>query len=147
MGKFPIPSRKFGLIPATITPMDGAYDVDYGQLEKYIDWISKFDLGGVAVNVDTSEGPHLHAEERAAVIKTYARKVGGKFPIVAGLHARSTGEAVKLGKEAKEAGADGLLVFPHPAFMGEQAGGVVYAYHEEVAEKVGLPIILFQLQP
>jgi 4-hydroxy-tetrahydrodipicolinate synthase len=147
MGNVSIPSIRYGLIPATITPMDENYQVDYDQLEEYIDWISKFKLGGVAVNVDTSEGPHLNAEERASIIKTYARKVGRRFPIVAGLHARSTDEAVKLGKEAKDSGADGLLVFPHPAFMGEEAEEVVYAYHKEVAEKVGLPIVLFQLQP
>jgi 4-hydroxy-tetrahydrodipicolinate synthase len=147
MGNVSIPSIRYGLIPATITPMDENYQVDYDQLEKYIDWISKFKLGGVAVNVDTSEGPHLNSEERASIIKTYARKVGRRFPIVAGLHARNTEEAVKLGKEAKDSGADGLLVFPHPAFMGEKAEEVVYAYHKEIAEKVGLPIVLFQLQP
>jgi len=147
MGNVSIPSIRYGLIPATITPMDENYQVDYDQLEKYIDWISKFKLGGVAVNVDTSEGPHLNSEERASIIKTYARKVGRRFPIVAGLHARNTEEAVKLGKEAKDSEADGLLVFPHPAFMGEKAEEVVYAYHKEIAEKVGLPIVLFQLQP
>ncbi|MGQ9514700.1 MAG: dihydrodipicolinate synthase family protein [Thermoproteota archaeon] len=147
MGKVLIPSVRFGLIPATITPMDKTFKVDYEQLENYIDWISKFKIGGVAVNVDTGEGPHLYAEERATIIKTYARKVGGRFPIIAGLHARNTEEAVKLGKEAKEAGANGLLVFPHPAFMGERSEDLIYAYHKEISEKVGLPIILFQLQP
>jgi 4-hydroxy-tetrahydrodipicolinate synthase len=147
MDKSSIPSVRFGLIPATLTPMDDTFKVDYEQLGKYIDWISGFRVGGLAVNVDTGEGPHLYSEERAEIIRAYSRKVKGKCPIVAGLHARNTEEAVKLGIEAKRAGADGLLVFPHPAFTGEPVGETVYAYHKAISDAVGLPMILFHLQP
>jgi 4-hydroxy-tetrahydrodipicolinate synthase len=142
-----IPSVKFGLIPAMLTPMDEKFGVDFDQLDRYIDWISKFRIGGVAVNVDTGEGPHLYPEERTAVLRAYARKVRGRFPVVAGLHARNTEEAVRFGMDAKEAGADGLLVFPHPAFTGDDVAGMVYNYHKAISDEVGLPIILFQLQP
>jgi len=147
MGRISVPSVRFGLIPATITPMDENYGVDYDQLAKYIDWISGFRVGGLAVNVDTGEGPHLYPEERVEILRAYARKIKGKIPIVAGLHARSTEEAVKLGIDAKMAGADGLLVFPHPAFTGEPVEDIVYAYHRAISDAVGLPIILFHLQP
>jgi 4-hydroxy-tetrahydrodipicolinate synthase len=139
--------RRFGLIPATLTPMDKNFRVDYEQLEKYVRWLMQFDISGLAVNVDTGEGPHLYPEEQVKIIETYNSIVKGKIPIIAGLHARNTEEAVKLGLEAKEAGANGLLVFPHPAFIGEPSEEVVYNYHLEISEKVGLPIILFQLQP
>jgi len=147
MGRMSIPSVKFGLIPATITPMDRNYRVDYDQLERYIDWISGFKVGGLAVNVDTGEGPHLYTEERVEILRAYVRKIKGKIPIVAGLHARNTEEAVKLGMDAKLAGSDGLLVFPHPAFTGEPVEDIVYAYHKEISDTVGLPMILFHLQP
>ena len=139
--------KKFGLIPATLTPMDEKYRVDYDQLEDYIRWISKFDVGGLAINVDTGEGPHLYPDERVNVLKVVSSIVKGKIPIIAGLHARNTEEAVRLGLEAKEAGADGLLVFPHPAFIGEPSIDVIYNYHLELSEKVDIPLILFQLQP
>jgi len=147
MSKPSIPSVRFGLIPATLTPMDSNFKVDYDQLGKYIDWISGFRVGGLAVNVDTGEGPHLYLEERVEILRAFSRKIKGKFPIIAGLHARNTEEAVKIGMEAKKAGADGLLVFPHPAFTGEPVEEIVYAYHKEISDMVGLPIILFHLQP
>jgi 4-hydroxy-tetrahydrodipicolinate synthase len=139
--------KRFGLIPATLTPMDKNYSVDYDQLADYIRWLTKFDIGGLAVNVDTGEGPHLYPEERMGILRTLSPIVKGKIPIIAGLHARNTEEAVKLGLEAKEAGADGLLVFPHPAFSGEPAVDVIYNYHLEISKKVDMPMILFQLQP
>lgn len=134
------------MIPATLTPMDKNYRVDYDQLVDYIRWITKFDVSGLAVNVDTGEGPHLYPEERVGILRALSPIVRGKVPIIAGLHARNTEEAVKLGLEAKEAGADGLLVFPHPAFSGELAADIIYNYHLEISEKVDMPLILFQLQ-
>jgi len=139
--------KRFGLIPATLTPMDKNFRVDYEQIEGYVRWLMRFDISGLAVNVDASEGPHLYPEERAKILEVYASIVRGRIPIIAGLHARNTEEAVRLGLEAKEAGADALLVFPHPAFIGEPSEEVIYNYHLEISEKVGLPIILFQMQP
>ena len=139
--------RRFGLIPATLTPMDKNFKVDYDQLGEYIRWLIKFNISGLAVNIDASEGPHLYPEEQIEILKTYVSIVRGKVPIIAGLHARNTEEAVRLGLEAKGAGADGLLVFPHPAFIGEPSADVIYNYHLEISEKVNLPMILFHLQP
>lgn len=142
-----IPSKRFGLIPATLTPMDENFKVDYGQLESYARWLMSYDIGGIAVNVDTGEGPQLYPEERVNVLKAFSEVVKGRVPIIAGLHARNTEEAVKLGLDAKYAGADCLLVFPHPAFAGEPNVSVVCNYHLKISEKVNLPLVLFQLQP
>lgn len=147
MGSYNLKLKKYGLIPATLTPMDKNYKVDYDQLEEYIRWISKFDVSGLAINVDTGEGPHLYPDERVNILKVVSSIVKNKIPIIAGLHARNTEEAVKLGLEAKEAGADGLLVFPHSAFIGEPSTDIIYNYHFELSEKVDIPLILFQLQP
>ncbi len=141
------PLKRYCLIPATLTPMNRDFEVDYEQLEDYVKWLAKSNIGGVAVNVDTGEGPHLYPEERINILKVFSKIVKGRIPIIAGLQARNTKEAVKLGLEAKRVGADGLLVFPHPAFAGEMNSDIIYNYHSEISEKVDLPIILFQLQP
>lgn len=142
-----IPCRPFGLIPATLTPMDRDFNVDYGQLEDYIKWLLSFGIGGLAVNVDTGEGPQLFEEEKIEIIKTVSNVVKGKVPIVAGLHARNTMEAAASAKKYKEAGADGLLVFPHPAFIGQPSEDVVYEYHNAISRSADIPLILFNLQP
>ncbi|MEM2718593.1 MAG: dihydrodipicolinate synthase family protein [Candidatus Bathyarchaeia archaeon] len=142
-----IPCRPFGLIPAALTPMDKRFNVDYEQLEDYVKWLLSFNIGGLAVNVDTSEGPHLFEEEKIEIIKVVSGVVKGRVPVVAGLHARNTMEAAASAEKYREAGADGLLVFPHSAFMGQRSEEIIYEYHNAVAKSADIPLILFNLQP
>ena len=136
-----------GLIAATVTPMTPDYEIDEGSLRRYVGWLLEQGTHGVAVNVDTGEGPHLWPHERRRVLEIFAEEINGRIPIVAGLGASFTAQAVGLAGEAREAGADALLVFPIPAFQGVPLHAeVAYAYHAAVAE-VGLPLVLFQLQP
>jgi len=136
-----------GLIPATVLPMDESHNIDEDELRRYIDWISSFKVSGLAVNVDTGEGPHLYLEEQLRVIRIFREELKGRVPIVAGLSTRFTMEAVKTAKMLKEAGADALLVFPIPAYAGEPLNPEIpYRYHRAIAEAADIPLIGFQLQ-
>jgi 4-hydroxy-tetrahydrodipicolinate synthase len=137
-----------GIIPGVVTPMNSEYEIMLDDLSTYIEWLSKFRLGGVAVNVDVSEGPHLTDEERVQVIRTVASFSKGKIPIIAGVPPTSTKQAVKTAILSRDAGADALLVFPHPSFLGGPLPpSLPYEYHKAIADATGTPIILFQLQP
>jgi len=142
-----VPSREFGLIPAALTPLDSHYKVDYDQFEGYIRWLLSFDVGGLAINVDTGEGPHLYQEERTKILRAASEIVKGKVPIVAGLQAINTEEAVELAKGMKRAGANAVMVFPHPAFKGESPDDIICDYHRQISEGGDIPIVLFDLQP
>src|SRR5262249_6583772 len=51
-------------------------------------------------------------------------------------------------RDAQSAGADALLIFPVPAYLGTPLNPEMpYRYHAAIAEAVDLPMILFQLQP
>ncbi|RLE77166.1 MAG: hypothetical protein DRJ56_02895 [Thermoprotei archaeon] len=141
------PLKLSGIIPATVLPMDESFRICEGELEDYIRWLMKFRVGGLAVNVDTGEGPHLYPEERRRVLEIVTDVVKGRVPVVAGLAASFTDQAVRLAREAKEAGADALLVFPIPAFRGPRARGVICHYYRAVAEGAGIDLVAFQLQP
>jgi 4-hydroxy-tetrahydrodipicolinate synthase len=98
--------------------------------------------------MDTGEGPHLSREERRRVLETYRDECRGRIPVLAGISARYTAEAIELARDAERAGAAGLVVFPIPAFSGEPlTPDVPYEYHLAIADAVPLPIVLFQLQP
>ncbi len=134
-----------GLIPATVLPMDADGQIDEPALRAYIAWVVAQGPVALAINVDTGEGPHLTHEEKVRVLGV-VRDVTD-LPIVAGLAGPSTEAAVRQAKDFRAAGADALLVFPIPAYLSEPLDvRVPVAYHEAVAT-VGLPLILFQLQP
>ncbi|HEX9418715.1 MAG TPA: dihydrodipicolinate synthase family protein [Methylomirabilota bacterium] len=138
-----------GIIPATVLPMTQDGQIDEGELRKYIRWIAGQGIRAAAVNVDTGEGPHLWHEERLRVLRIYKEELAGRgIPIVAGLGASFTAQAVKYAGEYREAGADCLLVFPITAYLGTPlAPEVPYRYHKAIADETGLPLILFTLQP
>ena len=138
-----------GLIPATVTPMRSDGSVDEDGLRRYIRWLLRFDgLRALAVNMDTGEGPQLLPDERRRILEVYAEETRGALPLLAGIGAPNTTAAVELARDARAAGAGGLVVFPHPAFVGEPLpADVPYEYHRAIADAVDLPIVLFQLQP
>jgi 4-hydroxy-tetrahydrodipicolinate synthase len=134
-----------GLIPATVLPMHPDGSIDEPTLRSYIGWVVAQGPVALAINVDTGEGPHLTHDEKVRVLQV-VREVT-ELPIVAGLAGPSTDAAVRQAGDFKAAGADALLVFPIPAYLSEPLDvRVPVAYHEAIAG-VGLPMILFQLQP
>ena len=134
-----------GLIPATVLPMHADGSIDEDGLRRYIAWIAEQGPVALAINVDTGEGPHLTHDEKIRVIRV-VREVTD-LPIVAGLAGPSTDAAVRQARDFKAAGANALLVFPIPAYLSEPLNPrVPVLYHEAIAE-IGLPLILFQLQP
>jgi 4-hydroxy-tetrahydrodipicolinate synthase len=137
-----------GIIPAVVTPLDKNYEVDEKQLRGYISWLRGYKgLKGLAVNMDTGEGPHLTDAERRRIVEIYKEELKGEIPILAGLCARSTAEAAEQAAMYREAGADALVVFPPPVFAGSKLGPKIpVSYHEAIFKASGLPLILFQLQ-
>lgn len=137
-----------GIIPAIVTPMlpDGSFD--RVSMKRYVEWLVAQKPIALAVNVDTGEGPHLTFDERRTVLEAVKEAVNGRCLIVGGVGGPATAMAVANAKQAREAGADALLVFPIPAYLGQPLNPEVpYRYHAAIAEAVDIPLILFQLQP
>jgi 4-hydroxy-tetrahydrodipicolinate synthase len=134
-----------GLIPATVLPMHADGSIDEDGLRSYIAWVAEQQPVALAINVDTGEGPHLTHDEKVRVLEIVDDVTD--LPIVAGLAGPSTDAAVRQAREFAVAGADAFLVFPIPAYLSEPLDvRVPVRYHEAIAQ-VGLPLILFQLQP
>jgi len=137
-----------GIIPAVIVPMREDYSIDYPAYQAYLEWVIAQGASGLAVNVDTGEGPYLTAEERSEVIRVTKMVSAGRCFVVAGIGGPSTIFAMNNAKEAREAGADALLVFPTGAFINTPLDPrVMVDYHKSIADASGLPIIVFNLSP
>lgn len=138
-----------GITPATVLPLTADGEIDEPELRRYIQWIAGQGIRAVAVNVDTGEGPHLWHDEKVRVLRIYKEELAGRdIPIVAGLGASFTAQAVRYAREYRDAGADAFLVFPITAYLGQPLDPEVpVRYHRAVAEAAGLPMVIFTLQP
>jgi 4-hydroxy-tetrahydrodipicolinate synthase len=134
-----------GLIPATVLPMHEDGSIDEPTLRSYIAWVAEQGPVALAINVDTGEGPHLTHDEKVRII-SIVRDVTD-LPIIAGLAGPSTDAAVRQARDFQSVGADALLSFPIPAYLSEPLDPRVPVGYLSAVAEVGLPIILFQLQP
>jgi 4-hydroxy-tetrahydrodipicolinate synthase len=136
-----------GIIPACIVTFDADGRFDEAAYRRYLQWLLPQGPIALAINADTGEGPHLWPDERERVLRV-AVEEAGSVPIIAGLSAMFTAQAVDEAKRAEGAGARGLLVFPIPAYQGTPLDPAIpVAYHEAIARGCGLPLVAFQLQP
>ena len=136
-----------GIIPACVVTFDANGKFDERQYRRYLQWLLPQGPVALAINADTGEGPHLWPHEREAVLRV-AVDEAGDVPVIAGLSATFTEQAVDEAKRAQGAGARGLLVFPIPAYQGTPLDPAIpVAYHEAIARGCGLPMVAFQLQP
>jgi 4-hydroxy-tetrahydrodipicolinate synthase len=137
-----------GLFPATVLPMTQDAQIDEPALRHYMRHLAKTTIHGVAINVDTGEAAHLSHEERTRVIEIVVDEIGDRLPVIAGLPAQYTAQAVAYGRDYKAAGASALLVFPVSAYQGTPLDPeLVVRYHAAVGDGVGLPLVLFNLLP
>lgn len=135
-----------GIVPAPLTPMRPDYSIDWESLRRYIGWIVAQRPAAVAMNMAAGEGPSLYPEEHVEIVRVCREIADGICPIYSGLISRNTEEAVAHGNRLKDAGAQGLTVFPpFPTFLGNPVPAeMVFQFHKAVADSVGLPIVVFQ---
>jgi 4-hydroxy-tetrahydrodipicolinate synthase len=137
-----------GMAPATILPMTKDFEPDLQAYRDYLKWLITQNADSFAVNMDTGEGPQLTVQEKIDVIRAAKEIAGDHLPVLAGISAATTTDAMALGKRFAEAGADALVVFPNPAFRNDPLDPrIPVGYHQAIADASGLSLVLFQLAP
>ena len=104
------------LYVAVLTPMKENYAVDEPALRKLLQYFMqpKFrEAGGaIIINPEAGELFSLNRQEKRRNVEIALEECGGKGPIFAGVIDINTEEAVKVARDAKEVGVDGLFLMP-----------------------------------
>jgi len=142
--------RFSGCIPANLLPFTADLAIDVAAYQKHLRWLA--DTKGVTAivaNGHAAEVSSLSREERKRALALALEEVGAKVPIIAGVYSDGTHEAIDLARDAKAAGASGLLVFPPTIFMwGAQVKpDMVLRHFSMLADGVDLPLIIFEYPP
>jgi 4-hydroxy-tetrahydrodipicolinate synthase len=134
------------VLPAVNLPMLSDSSIDEETYRKHLRWLMTFDIGGLVISGHAGELESLTREERVRVAQIARSEMPKDMPMIVGVTGLSTREAVECAKDAKAAGADGLLVMPIPhfAFGAVDVPKLIAPYFEELAKSVDLPMILFR---
>ncbi len=132
-----------GVYTALVTPFTTNGEVDYERLKKLVEFQVAGGVDGIVPVGTTGESPTLSYEEHIKVVETVIKTVAKRCQVVAGTGANSTEEALEMTKLAKDAGADASLQVTPYYNKPTQEG--LYRHFSEVADKVGLPIVLYNV--
>jgi len=131
-----------GSIVAIVTPFKKDR-VDERALGDLIEWQIAQGTDGIVPCGTTGESATLTYEEHNRVIEITVEAVKGRVPVIAGTGSNSTAEAIQLTQHAKKVGADAALLITPYYNKPTQEG--LYLHHKAIAEKVDLPIVLYNI--
>jgi len=101
-----------GVMPAITTPFTADGEVDHDFLASHALWMVEAGCTGIVALGSLGEAATLSVPEKLDVLRTLAKALGGRVPLVAGIAALSTDEACGLAQAAAEVGCAGLMVLP-----------------------------------
>lgn len=128
-----------GIVPILLTPFDEAGRIDFDDLAREIDATLETGVHGIGVAIG-SEIFKFGQDDRKQLLAAVVGRVAGHVPVVMNTSAPGTALAVELARDAADAGADRLMIWPPDFFpMNPQA---VTEHISAIAAASGLPIIL-----
>jgi 4-hydroxy-tetrahydrodipicolinate synthase len=101
-----------GVLPAITTPFTADDKVDHAFLAKHAKQLIDAGCRGIIPLGSLGEAATLSVEEKLEILRTLVAALDGRAPVIPGIAALSTREAVTLAKEAKAIGCGGLMVLP-----------------------------------
>jgi 4-hydroxy-tetrahydrodipicolinate synthase len=137
-----------GIWPATLTPFDCDGAIDDAVLHAHLRHLAATPgVRALVVNGHAGETSSLDRAERRRVVQVAREVAGDSMGVVAGIVSEDPRAACYLARDAREAGADAILLFPPLLFAGgaEARPEMVLRFFHAVAEAASLPIVLFQL--
>src|SRR2546425_4505459 len=112
------PLRFSGIMPANLLPFTADLAIDEVAYRRHLRWlVDTPGVTGIVANGHASEVSSLSREERKRALAIAVDEVAGACPVVAGVYADGTREAVELARDARAAGAAGGPGFPPTPFL------------------------------
>ncbi len=132
-----------GSIVALVTPFKEDFSVDLDAYGRLIEFQIERGTHGIVPCGCTGEAATLSHDEQKQIIRFAVERIAGRVPVVAGTGSNNTKEAIELTRYAKEVGADAALMIT-PYYNKPTKEGQI-AHYRAVAEKVDLPIMLYNV--
>lgn len=101
-----------GVLPAITTNFRTSGALDHPAIARHCRWMLETGSRGIVCGGSLGEAATLSFDEKCALMATCVKAVDGRAPVVLGVSALSTAEAVALAKAAAKAGCEGLMVLP-----------------------------------
>ncbi len=132
-----------GSLVALVTPFDQDGRVDFGALERLVEFHVREGTDGIVIAGTTGEAATLTRDEHATLIRRAVALVAGRLPVMAGTGSNSTAQTIDLSRAVADAAIDGyLLVVP---YYNKPTQEGMYRHFVAVADAVDKPVVLYNV--
>src|SRR4051812_24159512 len=130
-----------GVFPYLVSPLDEAGKVKRDVLASLVEHLIEAGVHGLTPLGSTGEFAYLDREQRLEIVDVTVRAARGRVPVVAGVAATTTRDAVALAGPVMERGADGVLAILEAYFPVPEQG--VEDYFRAIADAVAGPVVIY----
>ncbi|HEX7916578.1 dihydrodipicolinate synthase family protein [Rudaea sp.] len=130
-----------GVITAITTPFTVDGQIDHAFIAKHARWLIDSGCTGIVPLGSLGEAATLSFDEKIAILRTLVVALGERAPVIPGIAALSTAEAVRLAREAKASGCRGLMVLPPYVYSTDWRE--MGAHMRAVIEATDLPCMIY----
>jgi 4-hydroxy-tetrahydrodipicolinate synthase len=135
------PTDFHGVFPYLVSPVDAAGRVKATALGRLVEELIAAGVHGLTPLGSTGEFAYLDNAQRIEVVRATIQAASGRVPVIAGVAATATADAVAQAKAYEALGADGILAILESYFP--LTGAQVENYFRAIADAVGLPVVLY----
>src|SRR6266702_4069734 len=140
-GTIPAMPDFHGVFPYLVSPVDDQGHIRTGVLGRLCDDLIKSGVHGLTPLGSTGEFAYLNNSQRMAVVQTTIEAANKRVPVVAGVAATATADAVAQAQNYQRLGADGILAILEAYFPLQDAQ--VESYFRAIADAVDIPVVLY----
>src|SRR6516165_4410936 len=130
-----------GVFPYLVSPVDRDGRIKTAVLARLVDDLIAAGVHGLTPLGSTGEFAYLDNAQRAAIVRTTIEAAAGRVPVVAGVAATATADAVAQARAYQKLGADGILAILESYFPLQEAQ--VEEYFRAIADAVDVPVVLY----
>ena len=135
-----------GIIPPMTTPFNENGTVDDPAIRAQVDFLLDAGVHGLAAAGSTGEGHTLETNELRRVAAETVDAAAGHVPVIAGIIADSTRDAITRASAVADVGVAALQVTPvHYLFRPDD--DAMLDHFRAIAESTALPVIIYNVVP
>lgn len=135
------PGALSGVFPYLVSPVDSSGKIRCEELHRLCNDLIAKGVHGLTPLGSTGEFAYLDESQRNTIVQCVVDAANGRVPVVAGVAATTTADAIKQAKRYEQMGCDGILAILEAYFpLGDAA---IADYFSSVAASVSLPVVLY----
>ncbi|HXB93225.1 MAG TPA: dihydrodipicolinate synthase family protein [Puia sp.] len=130
-----------GVFPALTTKFTQRDELDLPLFKKNLRVQIASGVDGIILGGSLGEASVLTVDERQRIVGCAVEELGGERPVILNIAEGSTREAVRQAANARDWGAEGLMILPPMRYAADHRETVTY--FKTIADSTDLPIMIY----